>query len=169
MNSLVPREFFERLWKVNVHLLRARFKRWKNQRCYFIAADDSFIWKVIEAETKDQNLLPKDYIVVNAIYAGHIWRKPKSFGGWEGVHDRYTVLEFRDVIYSWVNRKGDACTATQSSIFGHGRKHRDNKKRTWCFPIEEILSGGLTLKQIKAGLASVDRSLAGGVALLEAL
>lgn len=151
----VPKDFFERLWHINVYLLRAKFKRWKNQRCYFVAAKDSFPWKMIE-QHNDFRQLPKNHIIVNAIFTGSIWRRPER--GWFGEKQtRYTLLEFRDVLFQWINQRGEYC---QMTCFSQTRSR--NKHRTWGFTIEEVFSGGLTLKKIKAGFASAGRSLAEG-------
>lgn len=152
----VPKDFFERLWKINVYLLRAKFKKWINQRCYFIAAEDSFPWRVLEAEIKDPDHLPKDHLIVNAIYTGVIWRRPER--GWFGeAQQRYTVLEFRDVLYEWTNRKDEQCQMTCLS-----ETRNKNKKRTWSFTIEEVFTGGLTLKKMRTGFDSTGGSLAEG-------
>lgn len=161
MYNLIPKDFFDRLWRINAHLLRAKFGRWKNQRCYFVAADDSFIWKVLEEHIKNPDDLPKDYIIVNAIFTGQIWRKPK---GW-GTPHRFTIMEFRGINYEWINRKGNRVTSTTAQIFGHSIS--TNRKREWGFTVEEVLSGGLTLKQITAGFASEGRSSAGESKLLD--
>lgn len=153
---LVPKEYFERIWKMKVHFLRAKFYKWRNQRVYFVAGEDTFPWKVLEKEIKDPDHLPRDVIVVNAIYTGQMWRKPGR-GYFGEPQERYTIMEFRDVLCEWVNRKGEHCVMT---ILGQTR--RKNKNFTWAFEVEEVLAGGLTLKRIRAGFASLGRSSAGG-------
>lgn len=152
----VPKKYFDRIWKMKVHYLRAKFRKWKDQRVYFVAGKDSFPWKVLGEEIKDPDHLPRDVIVVNAIYTGEMWRRP---GGhyWGEYHERHTVMGFRDVLYEWVNRKGEKCSMT---VLNHTRKR--NKNFRWIFEVEEVLAGGLTLKRMRAGLNYSGRSSAGG-------
>ncbi len=153
---LVPKELFDGIWKMKIHFLRAKFAKWRNQRVYFVAEEGSFPWKILEEEIKDPNHLPKDILVVNAIYTGQMWRKPGR-GYFGESQERYTIMVFRDVLCEWINRKGERCTMT---ILNHTR--RKNKKFTWAFDVAEVLAGGLTLKRIRAGFASSGRSSAEG-------
>lgn len=149
--QIAPDELFKAIWKMKVHFLRAKFYKWRNQRVYFVAEDDSFPWKVLEYALKDPAHLPQDVIIVNAIYTGQIWRNPGTWG-----RTRATIMEFRDIIFEWVSREGKVC---QMTPFNDNRKK--NKKRGFVFKMEEVLAGGLSLKKMRAGFNVLDRSLAG--------
>lgn len=152
----VPKKYFERIWEMKVHYLRAKFYKWHDQRVYFIAGEDTFPWRVLEDKIKDPDHLPQGPIIVNAIYTGQMWRRPGGYY-WGESHDRYTIMEFRDVLFEWVNRKDESCSMT---CLSHPRKM--NKKFNWGFEVEEVLAGGLTLKRMRAGYAYSGRTLAGG-------
>jgi len=153
---IVPKELFEHIWKMKIHFLRAKFRKWKNQRLYFVAGEDSFPWKVLEKEIKDPDHLPQDIIIVNAIYAGEMYRRPGGYY-WGESQERYTLMVFRDVLFEWLNRKNEKCEMT---VFGQSRKR--NKRFRWPFELEEVLTGGLTLKKMRVGTADLGRSLAKG-------
>lgn len=153
----VPKEFFDRIWEMKVHFLRAKFAKWKDQRVYFKAEEGSLPWRILEKYVKDPDHLPQGPIIVNAIYDGQIYRRPEGYF-WGEHHDRHTVMGFRDVLYEWVNRKGERCTMMSVST-----QNRHNNKRFVNFhDIEEVLTGGLSLKRMRAGIVNSGWSLAGG-------